>query len=135
MYFWALFLFPTGRDLLTIVSPEKVNEGCSIIPEQTIFPWPAKKIETVDKDDICQLGRLLLLSLTGFLVTGWFLSRAFVVTFFLLGGFVEVVFEMALLRGMISPRLPTARVLRYSGGLAISLVLVMYIMIRILHLV
>ena len=38
----------------------------------------------------------MLLSLTGFLLTGWFLSRAFVLTLFLLGGMVEAVYEMAL---------------------------------------
>ena len=35
---------------------------------------------------------------------------------------------------MIAPRLPLARVLLYAGGLAISLVLLMYIMVRILNL-
>jgi hypothetical protein len=51
---------------------------------------------------------LLVLSLTGFLVAGWFLSRAYVMTFFLLGGMVEVVYEMALRRGMITSRLSLA---------------------------
>jgi O-antigen ligase len=134
LYFWTLFLFPTVRDVLAIASPKKVSEGHPIVPEKTPFPRAPRKTKTLDKAEICRLGRLLLLSLTGFLVAGWFLSRAFVMTFFLLGGFTEVVFEMALLRGMIPPRLPTSRVLRYSGGLAISLVLFMYIVIRILHL-
>ena len=55
-------------------------------------------------------------------------------TFFLLGGMVEVVFEMALRRGMIAPRLSLSRVLLFSGVLAISLVLLMYIMLRITNL-
>jgi hypothetical protein len=74
------------------------------------------------------------LSLTGFLVAGWFLSRAFVMTFFLLGGLVEVVYEMALRREMIGPRLRLARVAPYAGILAFALVLVLYIMLRILNL-
>ena len=64
----------------------------------------------------------------------WFLSRAYVMTFFLLGGMVEVVYEMALRRGMITSRLSLARVLLYAGGLAVSLVLLMYIVLRITNL-
>jgi hypothetical protein len=93
-----------------------------------------RKTKEVDKAEINQMGRLLVLSLTGFLVAGWFLSRAFVMTFFLLGGMAEVVYEMALRRGMIAPRLKLARVLPYAGGLAISLILLMYIMLRITNL-
>jgi hypothetical protein len=55
-------------------------------------------------------------------------------TLFLLGGMVEVIYEMALQRGMIAPRLRLARVLPYAGGLAISLILLMYIMLRITNL-
>jgi O-antigen ligase len=134
LYFWSLFLFPTMRDVLVIASPEKVGEGEPIVYEKEPFPGTIRKIKEIDKAEICRLGRLVLLSLTGFLVTGWFLSRAFVMTLFLLGGFVEVVFEMALRRGMVPPRLPPARVLGYSGGLAFSMVLVLYIMLRIVNL-
>jgi hypothetical protein len=56
------------------------------------------------------------------------------VTFFLLGGMVEAVFEMALQRGMIAPRMRLLRVLLYSGVLAVSLVLILYVMLRILNL-
>jgi hypothetical protein len=91
-------------------------------------------MEVIDKAEVNHLGRLMVLSLTGFLVAGWFLSRAFIMTFFLLGGMVEVVYEMALQRGMIAPRLPLARVIPYAVGLAISLVLLMYIMLRVTNL-
>jgi hypothetical protein len=56
-------------------------------------------------------------------------------TLFLLGGMTEVVFEMALKRGMISPRLPFGRLLRYSGVMTLSLVLFIYIMLRIINIV
>jgi hypothetical protein len=55
-------------------------------------------------------------------------------TLFLLGGMAEVIFEMALRRGMIAPRLRLARVLPYAVGLMIALVLMMYVMVRILNL-
>jgi O-antigen ligase len=134
LYFWSLFLFPTLRDALAIASPAKVSKGEPIIPEEGLFPQAARKIETLDKAEINRLGRLLVLSLTGFLVAGWFLSRAFVMTFFLLGGMVEVVYEMALRREMIAPRLRLARVAPYAGILAFALVLVLYIMLRTMNL-
>src|ERR1039458_6098880 len=136
LYFWAVFLFSTMRDVLVIASPDKVTEEELVVPQVTMFPKARMQIEmeALDKAEVCRLGRLILLSLTGFLVAGWFLSRAFVMTFFLLGGMVEAVFEMALRRGMISPRLKLARVLPYAGGLAISLILLMYITLRITNL-
>jgi O-antigen ligase len=134
LYFWSLFLFPTVRDALAIASSKKVNEGEPVIPEETPFPQMYRKIEVLDKGEINRLGRLMVLSFTGFLVAGWFLSRAFVMTLFLLGGMTEVIFEMALQRGMISSRLPFARVLRYSCALTILLLLVMYITLRIVNL-
>jgi O-antigen ligase len=134
LYFWCLFLFPTVRDALASASPARTSEGELIVPEEEQFPQPGWKIEEIDKTEVNRLGRLMVLSLTGFLVAGWFLSRAWVMTFFLLGGMAEVVFQMALQRGMIAPRLPLKRVLGYAGGLAISLLLVMYIMIRFLNL-
>ena len=130
LYFWTLFLFPTVRDVLTLASHSDVTQGQEIVTEKAPFSPTMRKVEFIDKTEINRLGRLLTLSLTGFLVAAWFLSRAFVMTFFLLGGLIEVVFEMALRQEMISPRLPTARVLRYSGMLAIGLILVMYVVLR-----
>jgi hypothetical protein len=130
LYFWSLFLFSTVRDALAVASPAKVSEGEPIVAEKGPFPQVTRNTKEVDKAEINQMGRLLVLSLVGFLVAGWFLSRAFVMTFFLLGGMAEVVYEMALQRGMIAPRLRLARVLAYAGVLAISLILLMYIMLR-----
>jgi hypothetical protein len=117
-----------------IASPSKVSEGEPVISEKERFPLAFRRIEVVNKAEICRLGQLLLLSLTGFLVAGWFLSRALIMTFFLLGGIAEVVFGMALRQGMVSPRLPLARVLGYTGGFAISLLMLMYIMLRAVNL-
>jgi O-antigen ligase len=134
LFFWSLFLFPTLRDALVLASPEKVSEGKPVVGETELFPRETRTIEHIDKDEVNHLGCLLLLSISGFLLTGWFLSRAFVMTLFLLGGMVEVVYEMALDRGMVAPRLRLARVVPYSGVLAISLLVVMYIMLRTVNL-
>jgi hypothetical protein len=134
LFFWCLFLLSSVRDALTIASPVKVSEAEPILSEEGLFPLATRKIEVIDKAEVNHLGRLLVLSFTGFLVAGWFLSRTYVMTFFLLGGLVEVVYEMALQRGMIVPRLRMARALPYSAGLAVSLVLLMYIILRITNL-
>jgi hypothetical protein len=133
LFFWSMFLFPMVRDALAVASPAKVSEGGPIEPEKGLFPRAAISIEAIDKAEINRLGRLLVLSLTGFLVAAWFLSRAFVMTFFLLGGIVEVVYQMALRRGMIAPRMRLTRLLRYASGLAILLLIGLYITIRIMN--
>ena len=134
LYFWCLFLLPTVRDALMVASPAKVGEGKPIVSEAELYPHAAMKVDEVNKAEVNRLGRLMVLSLTGFLVASFFLSRAFVMTFFMLGGMTEVVFEMALRRGMIAPRLPLARLLGYAGILTFSLIPLMYIIIRILNL-
>jgi hypothetical protein len=134
LFFWALFLFSTGRDALAIASHDQVAEGEPMVPEPGLYPQSARKIEILDKAEINRLGRLLVLSLTGFLVAGLFLSRSYVMTLFLLGGMTEAVFEMALRRGMIAPRWKLGRVLPYAGAFSIAMVLMMYVMVRVLNL-
>jgi hypothetical protein len=134
LYFWSLFLFSSVRDALAVSLPANVTEAEPILSEEMLLPQARGTMEAIDKAEINRLGRLMVLSLTGFLVAAWFLTRAYVMMFFLLGGMAEVVFEMALERGMIAPRLRPPRVLFYTGVLAISLVLLMYIMLRITNL-
>jgi len=135
LFFWALFLFSTVRDALVLASPKRVTESEQALDEaEERFPFAKTAIVPIDAAEFNRLGRLMLFSLTGFLVTGWFLSRAFVMTLFLLGGMVEIVYEMALQRGMIVPRMRLARTLPYAGGLAFILVLIMYITLRVLNL-
>jgi hypothetical protein len=62
-----------------------------------------------------------------------FLSRAFVLTLFLLGGMAEVVYEMALRRGMVAPRMRLGPVMAYTAGLTVAFVPAMYIMVLILN--
>jgi O-antigen ligase len=134
LYFWSLFLYPTLRDAVLVASPKKLTDQAPAIIEQPpLYPGPITSRQPLDKDEINRLGRLVMLSLTGFLVGGWFLSRAFVVTLFLLGGLAESIYQMALHRGIIAPRLPFFRALRYSGGLAIVLITAIYILVRILN--
>jgi O-antigen ligase len=134
LYFWSMFLFPTIRDALVIASPKQVTDGVPIERPKTPFFQPQLTVVAVEKEDVNRLGRLMVLSLTGFLASGWFLSRAYVLTLFLLGGMTEAVFEMALQRGMVPQRLPLARIIRNSAVTAILLVVVMWIVLRIVNL-
>jgi len=134
LFFWCLFLFPTVRDVLTIASPTEVGEGNPLPQEDSLYPQPAVIVDEIDKTEINRLGRLLLYSLTGFLVAAMFLSRAFVLTYFLLGGMAQVVYQFGLVRGMIPPRMKIVRVLPRAGGLAIALLALMYVAVRILNL-
>jgi O-antigen ligase len=134
LFFWSAFLFSTMRDVLAIASQAKVSEPETNVLEEASVTHPTRLNESIDKIEVNRIGRLLVLSLTGFLVAGWFLSRAYIMTFFLIGGMVEVVYEMALQQGMIAPRQPFARAMSYAAGLAISLVSLMYIILRVTNL-
>lgn len=135
LFFWSMFLVPSVRDAFAIASPGEAKE---------LPPWETEKgppysvvmakANEMEPAEIKRFGQLLLLSFTGFLVTGYFLSRAYVMTLFILGGMTEAVFDMALKRGMISPRMPFGRLLRYSGVMTVVMVLIMYIMLRIINL-
>lgn len=134
LFFWSMFLFPTLRDTLQISSPAKVSDPQPVEPDPNPFPRTSSVLETLDKEEVNRYGRLMLLSLTGFLVAGWFLSRAFVMTLFLLGGMSEVLFEMGARRRMLQPRWPVSRILPYSAALTVVLVITMYIMLRVANL-
>lgn len=146
LFFWSMFLFPSVRDSLRVAYPKTAtpnNKGSprELTPSRVhmplmegAYPFAAPGAEVPDADEIRRFGRLLVLSFTGFLVTGWFLSRAYVMTFFLLGGLAEVTFQMALQRGLVTARLPFSRILRYSGLMTIGFILLMYIVLRIVNL-
>ncbi len=131
LFFWSMFLFSTLRDTLTLASPEKVSEGEPNASANELSQYAARSRDLIEKPEIIRLGRLLILSFTGFLTAGFFLSRAFVLTLFLLGGIAEVIYQWALQRGMVSPRLKLGRLMLYSAPLSIALVVGVYIFIRI----
>jgi hypothetical protein len=134
LFFWSLFVFPSVRDTVTIASTSKVSEEVPPASNKSLFTKPEKQHVPIDRAEINRLGRLVVLSLTGFLVAGWFLSRAYAMTLFLLGGVAEVVFQMALDRGMIAPRLRLNRVLPYTGTVSIGLIVIVYVVLRTMNL-
>lgn len=133
LFFWTLFLLPTMRNALLTASPKKVSEAPKVKTQDDPFSLDGWRGGPPGKAEINHLGFCLLLSLAGFLAAGWFLSRALVLTFFLLGGMSEVVYETAQRRGMVAPRPPYGRVLVQSVGFMFALLLLVYVMLRILN--
>jgi hypothetical protein len=134
LFFWSLFLFPTFRDSWIGASPQAVHDAVPVAAEETRFPQPEMALEEIDKKEINRFEQLLFLSLTGLLVAGWFLSRTFVSTLFLLGGMTEAVYQMGLRRGMITSRLRFDRVLPYSAAFTVGLIILLYVTVRVLNL-
>jgi O-Antigen ligase len=95
---------------------------------------PEEASKELPEEEIRRLARIMMISLTGFLVAGWFLSRAYVMTLFIYGGMVQVIYRMALDQGLVPERLPIPRVLRFSAIGVVALVTVVYIMLRLQNL-
>jgi O-Antigen ligase len=118
---------PIGSPITT-AAPNNVASGAS--------PYFADEEATSElpEEELRRLARLLMLSLTGFLVAGWFLSRAYVMTLFLYGGMVQVIYELALKQGLVPARMGIPRVLRLSAIWVVALIAVVYIMLRVQNL-
>ena len=129
-YCWSIFLFATFKDALATTSPTQISGGKDIESEKVPFPRTALTLEPLAREKINQMGSCVLLSLVGYLVAGWFLSRALNVTLFVLGGLVEAVFQMAQDRGIIASRLSFGKVLSKSAGFAFGLLVIAYVLIR-----
>jgi hypothetical protein len=134
LFFWTLFLLPTVRDVYMIAMPKKVGQAVNaeaVEVQPSLNAWSGTALS---KSEISHIGYCLLLSLTGFLAAGWFLSRAFTITFFLIGGMVEVVYEAARRQGMVASRMPLKRTLIYTSVLTICLVTIVYVTLRLVNL-
>jgi O-antigen ligase len=91
----------------------------------------AEVTEQLPEEEIRRLARIMPICLTGFLVAGWFLSRAYVMTLFIYGGMTRVIYQALERRGQVPPPLPTSRLLRLTGITCIGLITVVYIIMRV----
>jgi len=89
--------------------------------------------EKLPQEEIQRISGLMLASIIGYFVAGWFLSRAYIMTLFIYGGMVQVIYRMALAQGMVPPRMKAGKVLQYSFVGAIGLIIVVYVMLRVEH--
>jgi O-antigen ligase len=88
----------------------------------------------VDEDEIRRMAGLLLVSFAGLLTTGWFLSRAFSMIFYIYGGIAVVIFRLAQEHGMEVPSLPMKNAAKWSALLSVGGIAVVYAILRVEHL-
>lgn len=84
-------------------------------------------------EEIQRISRLMLTSIVGYFVAGWFLSRAYIMTLFIYGGMVQVIYRMALAQDLVPPRMKGFKIIQYSAIGAVGLILVVYLMLRVQH--
>jgi hypothetical protein len=93
----------------------------------------AEDEEKLPPEEIQRIAGLMLISLVGYFVAGWFLSRAYIMTLFIYGGMVQVIYRMALDQGLAPARMKPWKIVQYSAMWSVGLVLVVYIMLRVQH--
>ncbi len=129
-------LAPAGAGGLLLAEAEDDDELQNLVPAP-IPPQPPPHLASLAEpaqlsaEQIRGMARLSLLSLAGFLITGWFLSRAYVMLLFLYGGLAQVIYQMALNRGLVPARMRMGRAARLSFMSSIGLILVVYIILRL----
>ncbi len=145
-FFWVLFTVPCFLNSWQVARWQPSLQGkaasanADSIPVTSVEASPimAGTKETsryeLSTAEIARLGRIMLLTMTGFLVAGWFLSRAYVMTLFVFGGLSEIVFRLAANSGMIEKRLSRNQLLRISSITTIALLVLVYIILRISNL-
>lgn len=130
LFFWVLFLIPTVRDVALVSSLPLPAEG------------EAESSETPDRGvtsafttrELKRFSRMIMLCLTGLMVAGWFLSRAYVMTLFVYAALTEVLFQIALDRGIVKERLSLRKLVPVTCVTSVSLLFLVYIMLRISNL-
>ena len=84
--------------------------------------------------EIQRLGGVMLVSIAGFLAAGWFLSRAFTMTFFLIGGIIQALYRMGLAQEIVPPPLTLPYTARQAALLCLAGIAMMYVFLRLVNL-
>lgn len=90
--------------------------------------------EKLPPEEIKRIAGLMLVSLVGYFVAGWFLSRAYVMTLFIYGGMVQAIYRMALDQDLAPERMKVPKIVQYSAMWSVGLILIVYLMLRVQHL-
>jgi len=111
------------------------TSGMSLEEMENIPLHLQDEMETLElpPEEIQRIASLMLISLVGYFVAGWFLSRAYIMTLFIYGGMVQVIYQIALGRDLVPTRMNTWKIVKYSGIWSVGLILVVYLMLRIQH--
>lgn len=99
-FLWIAMLARGFRNGFVVSKAAPQDTAASDQPLLSGVYVPRKMVRSPDADIILG-GKLILLSLIGFACSGWFLSRAYTLTLFLLLGIAEVFYQKALERGLI----------------------------------
>ena len=85
--------------------------------------------------EIQRLAGVMLVSVAGFLAAGWFLSRAFTMTFFLIGGIIQALYRMGLAQEIVPPPLTMPFAAKWSVLMCLMGIMMMYVFLRLVNLV
>lgn len=111
--------------------------GVMVAEDRAMVVPPHLVTETEDEklppEEIHRISRLMLFSIIGYFVAGWFLSRHIIMTLFIYGGMVQVIYRMALAQELVPPRMKVFKVVQYSAIGAVGLIFVVYLMLRFQH--
>jgi len=91
--------------------------------------------ERLPAEEIRRIAGLMPICLVGYFVAGWFLSRAYIMTLFIYGGMVQVIYRWALDQDLAPPRMKSLKIAQYAAMLAVALIAVVYVALRLDHLV
>lgn len=81
--------------------------------------------------EIHRLCELMLISFTGFMTCGWFLSRAFEMTLYLNAGIVAVIYRIGQRQGVLPPRLKLGVAMKYAFGVTVGLIILVWLMLHL----
>ena len=90
--------------------------------------------DEVSDSEIERMARIMTISLVGYLTAGWFLSRAYAMTLFVYVGLAESIYQMALSRGHVPPRMKIPRLMKIVFFTSIGLIALIYVLLRVQHL-
>jgi len=107
--------------------------------EKKLVVRPTPRFDRPDTDlpdpqEIRRMASLMILSFVGMLSAGWFLSRAFAMLVFIVGGMSAVVFRIAAQSGMDVPELKLPRALKLTLPITFGLLAAIWITLRINYL-
>ena len=153
-FFWVLFVVPsfltswkianpikeTAAKMpmgVTNVGPIRLSQSFSQPPNTEVVLVPEMTENGASKSislaELPRLAQIMVLTLTGFLMAGWFISRSYVMTLFIFGAITVIIFKRALEVGIVS-RISFVRLVKMSAGWTVGLLVLVYVVLRVSNL-
>lgn len=102
---------------------------------ETAFPHDGGAKEVWSREEIHRMNNLMMISLTGFLTAGWFLSRPYTMTLYVNAGIAAAVYQISRRQDFVARPMSFGRSAKLSALASVAGVLLVYLIIRIEHLV